>query len=221
MPADVIAARSNHQPPVPYGLAILFNIACAGHVELVPLDPNNVQAPPIGCFDAQRNRLGPNDYVIGFTRVYAYDNNPNSNPVIESIHVEGAHYAEADGGPIANQMLSINADGTTATISPDCSTGKCSSIHIDPIVPASSQEVDNTSATPQKEQIWAAFVSTFGSFTDDVRLLYDTSGAVSRSARDQDNQFQAPDHSGDGMIWIIVHDNRGGASWVAVPVKVP
>jgi hypothetical protein len=222
MPVDVISARSNvPQPPVPYGLAILFNIACAGHLELVPLDPSNVQAPPIGCFDEHHNRLGASDYVFGFTRVYAYKNNPNANPIIDSIHAEGAHYAEADGGPIPNDMLSINADGTTATISPDCSTGTCSGIHIGPVVPASSQEVDNSGAAPQKEQIWAEFFSTFGSFTDDVRLLYDVSGVVSRTGRDPENQFQPPTQSGDGMIWIIVHDNRGGASWVAVPVKVP
>jgi hypothetical protein len=220
MPFDIITARDGPQPPVPYGLAILFNIACAGHVELVPLDPDNVQAPPIGCFDAQHNRLGPNDYVIGFTRVYAYDQTPNSNPVIDAIHVEGAVYAGPDGGPIPDQMLSINPDRTTATITPDCSSGKCASIHLGPVVPPSSQEVDDTASTPQKEQIWAQFFSTFGSFGDDVRLLYDVSGPVSRSGSDQENQFQAPDQPGDGMIWIIVHDNRGGANWAAVPVKV-
>jgi hypothetical protein len=227
MPDDAISAHSNNPPPpVPYGLAILFNIACAGRLELVPLDPNNAQAPPIGCFDAQHNLLGPSDYVFGFTRVYAYKNNPNTNPSIESVHAAGASYAEtdagqADGGPIPDQMLSINADGTTATISPDCSTGTCSGIDIGPVVPASSQEVDNSGAAPQKEQIWAEFFSTFGSFTDDVRLLYDVNGPVIPSGRDKENQFQAPIHAGDGMIWIVVHDNRGGASWVAVPVTVP
>ena len=35
-----------------------------------------------------------------------------------------------------------------------------------------------------------------------------------------DNQFTPPNTAGNGFIWIVVHDSRGGASWVTIPVTV-
>src|SRR5215472_4048336 len=54
LPPDII---TSHPPPIgvdkdPYGLAIAFNMACAGHIEIIPLDPSNLSAQqvPVGCF---------------------------------------------------------------------------------------------------------------------------------------------------------------------------
>jgi hypothetical protein len=192
----------------PYGLAILFNIACAGRVELVPLDPNNVQAPPIGCFDANHNRLGPSDYVIGFTRVYGYETIQNANPAIDSVDVEGQKVDMATGFETLH-----------------CEAGsRCAPVHIGPIVPPSSWEPDpvvrDANQKPLHEQIWAEFFSTLGSFNQEVRLLYDARTGSVGGPSDTDTEFQPPNQPGDGTIWIVVHDNRGGASWAVVPVKV-
>jgi hypothetical protein len=214
MPSDAVTANPNKPtPPTPYGLAILFNIACAGHLELVPQDPNNVQSPPLACFDAQHNRLGPNDFVFGFTRVYAYDMLENANPSIDSIDVNGQPLnLDPDAGPVGIDV-------------PHCVAGSpCPNIHIGPVVPASSQEPDpaafGLNIHPGKEQVWAEFYSTLGSFTSAWRLLYDpVTGSVGPPA-DTDTEFQVPDHPGGGTIWIIVHDNRGGATWATVPLRV-
>jgi hypothetical protein len=217
MPSDAITAHSsNPSPQVPYGLAILFNVACAGHLELVPRDPNNIQSAPIGCFDAQHNRLGPSDYVLGFTRVFAYDMLENANPEIDAIEVD------VDG-----QVTDLDFDGgTEAGFDVDhCPDGsKCTSVHVGPIVPTSSQEpnplVHDVNNHELKEQIWAEFFSTLGSFGSDARLLYDpATGSVGTTA-DTNNEFDPPDHAGDGTIWIVVHDNRGGATWASLPVRV-
>jgi hypothetical protein len=193
----------------PYGLAILFNVACTGRLELVPLDPNNLQAPPIGCFDANHNRLGANDYVFGFTRVYAYETIANTNPVIDSVDVEG-------------QTVNLNLGFQPTHCEPG---GSCPPVHVGPVVPGSSWEVDpvvrDSDGTPLHEQIWAEFFSTVGSFNQEVRLLYDAkTGAVGHGPSDTDAEFKPPDHAADGIIWIVVHDNRGGASWATVPIKV-
>lgn len=207
MPADAIATHpAMPGMQAPYGLAIVFNIACAGHLELVPLDPDNVQAPPVACFDAQHNRLGPDDYVFGFTRVYAYDQLENANPVIQSID------------------SSVALDPTTGGLTVPHCAGSCTAVHIGPVVPGSSQELDPAQRDVQgdvlHEQIWAEYFSTFGSFTDDVRLMYDpVTGSLGRPI-DTDDQFQPPNQAGDGFLWIVVHDNRGGASWATVPVHV-
>jgi hypothetical protein len=214
MPADAVTANPNKPvPPTPYGLAILFNIACAGHLELLPLDPANLQSPPIGCFDAQHNRLGPNDYVFGFTRVYAYDALQNANPKIDSVEVNG-------------QPVNLDVDAGAVGFELDhCPAGSnCEHVHIGPVVPPSSQEpnplVRDVHGNPLKEQIWAEFFSTLGSFTSDARLLYDPATGAVGSPADTDSEFESPDHAGNGTIWIIVHDNRGGATWATVPVRV-
>ncbi|MDP8999974.1 MAG: hypothetical protein M3O46_07675 [Myxococcota bacterium] len=209
MPNDAVSAHATTPPPAtPYGLAILFNIACAGHVELVARDPNNVQTPPIGCFDAQHNRLGANDYVIGFTRIYAYDALQNANPVIDHVDVDGR---------MADLSLGIPAQHCAAG-------GSCPSIHIGPVVPTSSQEENpeehDVNGNPLREQIWAQYFSTVGSFKSEARLLYDPTTGSLGAPSDTDNEFQPPDHAGDGTIWIVVHDNRGGVTWVTVPVHV-
>ena len=33
-------------------------------------------------------------------------------------------------------------------------------------------------------------------------------------------KYQAPNEAGDGSFWIVAHDNRGGATWIEVPVHV-
>ncbi|HZU81624.1 MAG TPA: hypothetical protein VE987_01850 [Polyangiaceae bacterium] len=211
MPADAITSHASSPPaPIPYGLAILFNAACAGHLELVPLDPNNVQAPPIGCFDAQHNQLGPDDWVFGFTRVYAYASLKNENPVIDSIDVNGTAY---DPQALAEAGFSVASCG-----------GSCSAVHIGPVVDARSWELNpeakDMNGNTIHEEIWADFFSTFGSFNSDARLLFDPVAGSVGGPGDTDAQFQPPGSPGDGTIWIIVHDNRGGASWASVPVHV-
>jgi hypothetical protein len=103
-------------------------------------------------------------------------------------------------------------------------TGKCQPVPIGPVVPASSQEVDPEQMLPSgglaKEEIWADFFVTFGSVGNDARLLYDsTTGSVGGPSV-TDVKFTPPGTPGSGTFWAVVHDNRGGASWVTVPVQV-
>ncbi len=195
--------------PVPYGLAIVFNIACAGHIELLPRDPtsdNPVQVP-LGCFDTNENLLTPDDYVIGFTRVYAFDALTNANPIIDHVDVEGHAVDLAQGF-------------TTGR----CQGGACPKVHIGPVVPEASweenPEVLDANGKPLKEEIWADFYTTFGSLTDSARLLYDSRSGSIGTPDTTDDQWSAPTDPGDGFIFIVVHDSRGGAAWAQVPVHV-
>jgi|HubBroStandDraft_1064217.scaffolds.fasta_scaffold55392_2 hypothetical protein len=218
MPADAITSHPvTPGVPVPYGLAILFNIACAGHIEIVPFDPSNAnpQQVPIGCFDANHNQLGPDDWVFGFTRVYAYSSIANANPVISSVDIQGESY------PVTGSVPSY---ATTKTFTASHCTDKCATTAIGPIVPASSQEAQSQlgPGNQPKEEIWADFYATYGSFSDDARLLYDPTAGSLGGASVTDDQFTPPTTAtpSKGFIWIVVHDNRGGASWVTVPVQV-
>jgi hypothetical protein len=232
MPADAVTshASSSHVPtagiPVPYGLTIVFNLACAGHVELVPIDPGNInpQALPIGCFDANHNRLGPGEYVFGFTRVYAYSDPTvtNANPVVDQVDIKDK---------LQDQKMSVeSAPGgyTTAGFRTGHCTAdrreKCPHINIGPEVPASSWEINpediDQNGKVRHEQIWADYFTTFGGFTSDARLLYDATVGSPGDASKTDTEFLPPYETGSGFIWIVVHDNRGGAAWVTIPVQI-
>jgi hypothetical protein len=213
MPADAITSHPYVLGTAdPYGLVFLFNIACAGHVELLPRDPNNenpVQIP-FGCFDQAHHQLGPDDYVIGFTRVYAFDHVTNANPVIDHVDVAGKAVDLAQGFTTAHCTASRRAN--------------CPQVRIGPVVPADSWEVNpeirDADGMVLHEEIWADFYSTFGQFNDSARLLYDASKGAHGGPDQTDGTFLPPDSPGDGFIWIVVHDNRGGAAWVTVPVHV-
>jgi hypothetical protein len=87
-------------------------------------------------------------------------------------------------------------------------------------VPASSQESYTLNGNATKEEIWADFYVTFGKLDSSARLLYDiTRGSVGDPSV-TNNQWMPPNDPGDGFIWMIVRDNRGGATWVTVPVHV-
>jgi len=208
LPSDIVMSHPKVEgTDVPYGLAVVFDIACAGHVELVERDPGNPQSPPLACFDAAHNRLGPDDYEIGFSRIYAYDTRRNQNPVIDGVIKDGAPVDLAAGIQIPPCTLKRRGD--------------CPKIKIDVAVPASSHElhdgdVDKNGVT-QREQIWASYFNTSGSFNSEARLLYDTrQGKID----DSGNDFQAPPEPGDLTAWIVVHDNRDGVDWVTFPIHV-
>ena len=161
MPENVIIPRNGVSPS--YGLVILFNFACAGDdIELLPYDPNsgNPQQIPIGCFDSNHNQLGPDDFVFGFTRVYAYDRGrqlTEVNPVITRVDVgngAAARYRRRHERPSPSPCpCASTATPATAPSTP-----------IGPVVPPS---------LPSGKQVWADFYSTVGTFSSTARLLYD------------------------------------------------
>ena len=210
MPLDAVTSHTSVPgTAVPYGIAILFNVACAGHLEFLRLDPNDINPVkvPIGCFDAAHNRLGPDDYVFGFTRVYSYDKVTNANPVIDSVDVDGHTVDPVQGFSTTNCTPSGSSN--------------CSSVHIGPVVPVSSWEVNpelhDANGNPLHEEIWADFYATSGQFSDSARLLYDARTGSLGGPNRTDNQFDPPQNAGDGTISIVVHDSRGGAAWIQVP----
>jgi hypothetical protein len=227
MPSDVL---TKHTPvpgstPPTYGLGILFNIACAGHLELVQPDPtsDNPQQVPLGCFDQSENQLGADDWVLGFTRVYAFEPDSgitNTNPVISSIDVQGSPLS------VTLQQNTSQIYTTQAFTTSHCTASRrsdCPHVAIGPVVPSSSWEVTQQVASDgslEHEEIWADFYSSFGSFTGDASLLYDATQGSIGDPSVTDNQFLPPTTAGNGFIWIVVHDNRGGASWVTIPVEV-
>lgn len=205
MPDDVIQPREGIED---YGIAYVFNIACAGQVRLAqPSAGGGPQQVPLQCTDEDGNPLPPSDYVIGFARVYSYANRTNTNPVIAEV-------------TLAGQPVDL-AKGITL---PPCRGVKrradCPEHKIDVRVAEESWEPNPSeveAAANAREQIWVTYYSDQGRFQDDARLLFDPRrGRVSES----EVVYRAPADPAEGTIWAVVHDNRGGTAWVVVPLHV-
>src|SRR5262249_39585005 len=83
--SDIISPRPppvDHSPP--YGLAYVFFFVCAGHLDKAPAG----QEFPIGCFSRSGDQLGPDDFVAGYTAIYAYDDIVNKNPVVKGFTID-------------------------------------------------------------------------------------------------------------------------------------
>lgn len=206
MPAD--AAQPREGSSVPYGLGIVFNILCAGRVEFATRSAEGGnQQVPIRCTDEDGNALPPSDYVIGISRVYAYQDRVNTNPVIEKLTLEG-------------QDVDVNAGITLDKCAYGTRERDCREYKLDTRVSDSSWELNPSDVErngPLREQIWVDYYSDIGVFENDARLLFDTQkGRAPDSAVGLRAGYQVV----DGTAWIVTHDNRGGASWIVVPLHV-
>jgi len=211
VPSDVITNHAFVQGvPEQYGVVFLFAMACAGRVRTLPIDPSagNGQTVPLGCFDGQGNQLGPDAYVFTYMRVYEYETATNANPEIDGITFDG-------------QTVDLNA-GVVVDHCDQNNAGSCNGHTVNVTIPDSSWELATGSpvepdGTQLHEEIWADYYYTLGSVNSDGELIFDArTGRVSGS----DNQYFSPTTPGHGRLFVVVHDNRDGASWVDFPVIV-
>jgi hypothetical protein len=199
--------------PAPYGLVIVFNVACAGQLKLLGLTPGGgPQQVPVGCVDDAGNALGPEDYVVGYTRVYVYDKITNANPEVDGIVVNGAETRTGVVGTAIPDPVDISLPVCGAT---------CQSVDLDVDVPTSSWEVDpNATASGGgnlHESLWVDYFAMGGSIDSEARLLYD-SQAGHITGKGSTVSYTPPPTPGDATIWAVVHDNRDGITWLQVNV---
>jgi hypothetical protein len=204
MPADVITSHvSRPGSGGPYGLVYVFNAACAGHLESTP-----GASLPFGCFDANEDPVDSDGFVFGFTRIYSFaDGRTNTNPAMAQLSWNGVPVDVAAGITVSH-----------------CSSAKCPSSQLDTNVPASSNDQDPSNVLANGEtgfaRIWVDYYVTGGSFTGDAAaatLLFDGTGQPVKS---KGVAYVAPSAAGDQRLWAVVHDNRGGVTWLSVTLHV-
>lgn len=208
VPDDILARSASSQSGTPFGTLVVFSMACAGHVEYVGPSGTSPQAVPFACFDENRQRLGADDFVFAFSRIFVFADRGNQNPVIDGLTF--------DGQPVdVNAGISIDhcTDPKAGTKS-----SKCPTTPIDVVVPPASQEHDpSVSDGSARESVWVDYYLTGGKVKNELRLLYDVQiGKVPNSADD----LEAPGAPGEHTLWAVVHDNRGGVNWIQVPMHV-
>jgi hypothetical protein len=194
----------------PYGLEYVFFAVCAGRIGFVPpaASPNTL---PVGCFGPGGELLGPDEFVPGYTSIYAYADRRNANPIVSNLLLDGVPIGSATG-PVATQLRIPHCTGGDSI---DCPAHTIK-VAIDP---ASAEEdpsstVDNR---PLQEQLWVAFYTTAGEFKSELRLVNDAQKGWNE---DNGTEWHVPTTPGPVHLWGVVHDNRGGVAWTEGEVIV-
>lgn len=206
VPDNAVVSRPGSDP---YGTMFIFNVACAGRLVVSDIDPSKGPqgALPLSCTDEEGTPLSADNYVIGYTRVFAYSERTNANPAIDHLVFDGQAVDPAVGVSVA-----------------PCSSSdakSCPEHKVDVAMKPGSQEVNanekDANGNPLKEVIWAAYYTSAGRFDDDARLLFD---AKEGEITARDNKYRAKSPATSGTMWVVVKDNRGGTDWLTIPLKV-
>ena len=203
IPSDIITKRA---PGVePYGLAYVLFMACAGTPRLVPtVAPGKL---PFGCFDADGRELGADDFVIGYTSMYVFDDRSNQNPVVDDVLFDSASLAGS------------TTDETLVPHVPSCKESdrtKCPKHTLKPVINrALTDELDPSARSPDdqplREQAWVNYYITAGELKSSVRLVNDATQGWNEK---NEAEYTAPVEPGPVRVFAVVHDNRGGVAWV-------
>ena len=221
---DIIANHPLVSGTQPYGVALVFNMACAGHPELLPVDSSNLSFNqlPVGCFDKHETLLGADSFVVGYATVYVYDKLTNDNPVIAHVVYQRQ---VLDGGYLGDSSTAdAGAPDEGGIVVPACTDtdrDACATYSFDISVPSTSWQTDpqnmGPNGQPLHEQVWVDYYWTAGDFSDNSRLIYDpTTGSVGNTAV----MLTPPSTPTTATFWAVVHDNRGGVAWDVVPYRV-
>ena len=205
VPESAVIPR-RETPDEPYGLTIVFTVACAGRVVFKRPGIATRQQVPLACVDEDGTNVPATDYVLGIHRVYVYDKKTNQNPVLQGLTL--------DGNPI-DPAVGITIDRCLLT-----KRDACPNLKLDAVVPETSWQVQEgvktSEGTEAREQIWIDYYATLGEIETE-RLLYDVgSGRVPESGA----KLTGSPVSGQGTLFAVLHDNRGGVAWTHVPIVV-
>jgi len=201
---------------------------------------------PLLCQDEDGNYLGADDYVAGYTQVFIYDEITNQNPAIDGIEFKGQRI-EFDGArdwedcsclddqcvgdlaadpPIPEFECRQPDPGNSSDSGPDIPSvpaceddgdASCPEHSFKPVISRDSAEVDAALGSRIREQVWVNYYVDRGGLTRPLRLLNDAERGWSD---DYETGFLAPKEPGRVNLWAVVHDNRGGTSWVRQTIEV-
>ena len=210
---DIIERHAVTPGVQPYGLAYVLFVACAGIPRAVPnATPNKL---PFGCFDADGNELGADDFVIGYTSLYVYNDRVNNNPVIDDFLLDAA------------SLAGTTTDETLVPHIPSCKESdrsKCPKYTLKPAINRSQtveKDDDPNAKTPDgqqlEEQAWVNYYITAGELKSSVRLVNDATQGWNEK---HEAEYTAPAEPGPVRVFAVVHDNRGGVAWVEGKIVV-
>lgn len=188
--------------------AFVFVAACAGHLERVPqrsgLAPNQL---PVGCFDSTGKQLAEDDFVFGFTRIFVFDTRRNEIPKLDGITL--------DGKPVDL------AKGITTSKCVKDDSGECKKVKLDVAFNPAIAEIDpdNVDADGRvgRETLYVDWFTTVGKMQTDRKIIFD---AYLGKPPKTELEYEPPTDPTKGTMWAILHDNRGGTTWIEMPLEI-
>jgi len=217
-----------------YGTAVVFYGICNGTLDVSSLGSPPPEGTDLGegvlptCKDADGAALGPDDFIVGFSKVFIYEELRNENPRITGIQVDGKDVAidcidEDCDGPFPPLEMEGCEEGIACIESceEDGDFTTCPEIALEAVVDRDSAELDalgNLGASTELEEfIWVSYLADRGRITPPLKLVND---ARSGWNPDLETSIYAPKEKGPMRIWAVARDNRGGASWIRIPAYV-
>jgi len=236
LPDDIISSRAAEAEPgqPAYGLYIVFFAVCAGTLSL----DTAAQAPtsgsgglPIRCLDPDGKPLGSNDFVVGYSSIYSFEEAVNTNPVF-AVDDAGQAKFEVAGESLVADCVGAACQGAPA-VEVDCEAeparcveackddgdATCPDIQVKPEIVQDVEQDDVSSrlfGTKVSEQMWVNYYVDRGGMSE-VRLVNDTASGWNAKYR---GELHAPKAAGPLQIWAVVHDNRGGMDFTRITLGV-
>lgn len=237
LPSDIISSRPALEPgQPPYGLYIVFFAVCAGRLAFDSNASSGSQGSeglPVRCLGDDDQPLGSEDFVVGYSSIYSFEDASNNNPAF-SLDDSGKTHFEVAGKSIVSDCVGEACQGWP-TVEVDCEAepdrcieacaddgdDSCPKIEVKPaILEQDNVEVDDVSTrlfgTPVTEQMWVSYYVDRGSMSE-VRLLNDATSGWNPKYR---GELRAPKDAGPLQIWSVIHDNRGGMEFARVTLQV-
>ena len=198
VPADVLDSL----PEEAKGSAMvgIVSIACPGDLSFG--EPSNTL--PFSCKEAGTGRVfALDEYVVGLKRIQVRSADRNQNPQIDQVLFDGAEWPETD----VKDVVPCDTDNNDYT---PCAANTKHAITARPTT--GSVESGRTEfGIDYNEQVIVQYFSTAGTFEYEVKI-----------AEDPETHFVArkADSGQDLTLWMVVHDDRGGATWTQRHVHV-
>ena len=178
----------------------VISIACPGDLSFEQ-GSNNL---PFSCKETGTGRvLALDEYVVGLKRIQVRATDRNQNPQIEQVTFDGADWPEAE----VKQVVACDTEGNEYK---PCADDSKHQIGARPT--AASVESGRTELGADfSEQVIIEYYATEGVFESEIKIAAEpeTGWAARKEASGRDL-----------TLWMVVHDDRGGATWAERHVHV-
>jgi hypothetical protein len=178
----------------------VVSIACPGDLSFE--QASNTLA--FSCKEVGTGRVfGLDEYVVGLKRIQVRAADRNQNPQIEQVSFDGKEWPEAE----VKQVIACDTDNNEYE---PCAENTKHAITLRPT--ADSVESGRTEfGVDFSEQVVIQYFATEGIFEHEVKIAAEpeTHWAARKAASGKDL-----------TLWMVVHDNRGGATWTERHVHV-
>ncbi len=178
----------------------VISIACPGDLSL-DQGSNNL---PFSCKEAGTGRVfALDEYVVGMKRIQVRDTDRNQNPVIEQVTFDGVDWPETE-------VKTVSACDTTSNDYKPCDGPTKHQISARPSADSTEHGTTQFGAA-FTEQVIIEYYATEGVFEYEIKIASspDTGWAARKAASGKDL-----------TLWMVVHDDRGGATWAQRQVHV-